>query len=267
MSTAVQHATNGDVRLAYEVAGDGPPLLLIMGLGYDRHGWGPVPALLAEDFRVAWFDNRGLGESSVPAGPYSAALMAGDALAVMDAAGFERAHVVGTSLGGMIAQELVLAHPERVDKLVLACTMAGGPDAYPIPQRTVEAVKRFPLLPPEEGYRLVVENALSDETVASRPELVEELVAYRLSHQPPFDGWLAQAAAGTTYDGGGRLGEIRVPTLVQAGTGDHVVDHRNSPLLAEAIPDARLELFEGLGHLYFYEDPERFARSVREFLL
>src|SRR4051794_822164 len=151
MSTAVQHATNGDVRLAYEVAGDGPPLILLMGLGYDRHGWGVVPSLLAEDFRVAWYDNRGLGESSVPVGPYSASLMAVDALAVMDAAGFDRAHVLGTSLGGMVAQELVLAEPERVDKLVLSCTTPGGQDAFPMPARSVEAIARFPQLPPEEG--------------------------------------------------------------------------------------------------------------------
>ena len=122
MSTAVQHASSGDVRIAYEVAGDGPPLLLVMGLGYDRHGWGVVPRLLADDFTVAWYDNRGLGESDVPTGPYSASLMAGDALAVMDAAGFGRAHVVGTSLGGMVAQELVLAHPERVDRLIVCCS-------------------------------------------------------------------------------------------------------------------------------------------------
>jgi pimeloyl-ACP methyl ester carboxylesterase len=267
MSTAVQHATNGDVQIAYEVAGDGPPLILLMGLGYDRHGWGVVPRLLAVDFQVAWYDNRGIGESDVPTGPYSAALMAEDALAVMDAAGFERAHVLGTSLGGMVAQELVLAHPERVEKLVLACTTPGGPDQVPMPQRSVEAIARFPLLPAEEGYRLVVENALSDESVASRPELVEELVAYRLSHQPPMDGWLAQAAAGMTFDSGGRLGQIAAPTLVQHGTGDHVVDYRNSQLIADAIPGARIEIFEGLGHLYFWEEPERFVSSVREFLL
>ena len=155
---------------------------------------------------MAWYDNRGLGESDVPTGPYSAALMAGDALAVLDAAGFDRAHVLGTSLGGMVAQELAFAHPERIEKLVLACTTPGGPDAFPMPQRSVEAIARFPLLPPEEGYRLVVENALSDASVADRPELVEELVAYRLSHQPPMDGWLAQAAAGMTFDSAGRLG-------------------------------------------------------------
>ena len=150
---------------------------------------------------------------------------------------------------------------------MLACTTPGGADQVPMPQRSVEAIARFPLLPPEEGYRLVVENALSDASVANRPELVEELVAYRLSHQPPMDGWLAQAAAGMTYDSAGRLGQIRVPTLVQHGTGDHVVDYRNAQLLADAIPDARVELFEGLGHLYFWEEPERVVRSVREFLL
>jgi len=82
-----------------------------------------------------------------------------------------------------------------------------------------------------------------------------------------MDGWLAQAAAGMTFDSAGRLGSITAPTLVQHGTGDHVVDYRNSQLIADAIPNVRVELFDGLGHLYFWEEPERFVRSVREFLL
>jgi 3-oxoadipate enol-lactonase len=255
------------VRIGWERHGSGAPLLLIHGLGYARWGWEPVLPGLTERFDVILFDNRGIGDSDSPPGPYTAREMAEDAVQVLDEAGVERAHVVGTSLGGMVAQELVLAHPERVEKLVLACTTPGGPDQVPMPQRSVEAIARFPLLPAEEGYRLVVENALSDESVASRPELVEELVAYRLSHQPPMDGWLAQAAAGMTFDSGGRLGSVTAPTLVQHGTGDHVVDYRNSQLIADAIPASRVELFEGLGHLYFWEEPERFVRSVREFLL
>ena len=163
-----------DVHIAWEALGDGPALLLIHGLGYERHGWGPLPALLAEDFRVLLFDNRGIGESDAPPGPYTTALMAGDALGVLDAAGIERAHVVGTSLGGMVAQELVLTAPERVDRLVLACTTPGH-STYPIPQRTLDLVARFPTLAPEEAYRLGVENALADCTVAERPELVVEI--------------------------------------------------------------------------------------------
>ena len=105
----------------------GQPLLLIHGLGYARWGWEPVLPGLAEQFDVILFDNRGIGESDAPAGPYTVAEMAGDAVRVLDEAGVERAHVVGTSLGGMIAQELALSHPERVDRLVLACTTPGGP--------------------------------------------------------------------------------------------------------------------------------------------
>jgi pimeloyl-ACP methyl ester carboxylesterase len=126
---------------------------------------------------------------------------------------------------------------------------------------------RFALLPPEDAFRLGIENALADETVASRPELVEEILAYRLAHPPRLDGWAAQAAAGGTFDGSAQLGRLRMPTLVMHGTADNVVDARNAPLLADAIPEARLERFEGLGHLFFYEEPDRVARALREYLL
>ena len=225
-----------------------------------------VPALLEERFRVIRFDNRGIGESDVPDGPYTAAGMAVDALQVLDEAGVERAHVLGTSLGGMVAQELALAAPERVKRLVLACTTAGGPSAFPLPQRTIELFTLFPTLPFEEGLRLMVRNALADATADSRPDLVDEIYAYRLANQPPLPGWQAQAAAGAAFDGSARLGEIRMPTLVLHGTADNVVDHRNAEILAREIPDARLEWFEGCGHLFFWEEPERFVSVVTEFL-
>src|SRR5213076_2682339 len=113
-------ALNGDVRIAYEVRGTGEPLLLIHGLGYDRFGWGPLPDLLAEDFSVVLLDNRGVGGSDAPEGPYSVSQLADDAIAVLDAEGIERTHVFGVSLGGYIAQELALTQPHRLKKLVLA---------------------------------------------------------------------------------------------------------------------------------------------------
>jgi 3-oxoadipate enol-lactonase len=255
------------VRVAYQSEGSGPPLLLIHGLGYDRAGWGPLPQLLAGRFSVLRFDNRGLGESDVPPGPYSVAELAGDAAAVLDAEGIPRAHVVGTSLGGMIAQELALAHPARVDRLVLACTTPGGATAFPTPERTVRALGEFPAMPLEQGLRLLVENALSDRTLAARPRLVEEIHAYRLAHRPPLAGWQAQAAAAAEFDAAARLEQISAPTLVLHGTADNVVDVRNGEALAQGIPGARLELFEGCGHLFFWEEPERFARSLGDFLL
>jgi pimeloyl-ACP methyl ester carboxylesterase len=259
-------AVSGGVRLAYEVDGSGPPLLLIHGLGYDRAGWGPMREALAERFRVIRFDNRGVGESDVPEGPYSVAALAADAVAVLDAVGVERAHVVGTSLGGMVAQEVALSFPERVERLVLACTMAGGERSFPLPDRTVAAFALFPTLPLEQGLRLLAENSLADETVARRPNLVDELYAYRLAHRPPLAGWQAQAAAGAAFDRLDDVGSIRAPTLVLHGTADNVVDVRNADLLAQRIPRARLELFDGRGHLFFWEDPQRFARVVAEFL-
>jgi pimeloyl-ACP methyl ester carboxylesterase len=259
-------ATSDAVRIAYEVRGTGEPVLMIHGLGYDRFGWGPAPDLLAEEFEMVLFDNRGVGESDAPPGPYTAAGMAADTLAVLDAVGLERAHVVGTSLGGMVAQELVLVHPERVTKLVLACTTPGSLRAYPIPDRTLAVFAAFPALPLEEALHRFVENALADETVRTRPELVEEIYRYRLAHRPDPQAWQWQGAAGMGHDAFERVREIQVPTLVFTGTEDNVVDPRNSDLLAAAIPGARLERFEGLGHLFFWEDPERFARVVGEFL-
>ena len=251
------------MRIAWESRGDGAPLLLIHGLGYARWGWEPVADRLAERFRVLLFDNRGIGESEVPQGPYTAAAMAGDALQVLDEADVERAHVVGTSLGGMVAQELALAHPERVDRLVLACTTPGGAGAFPLPQRTLALIAEAPSLAPDVALRRFVENALADDS----PEaLVDRIYAHRLASPPDPAGWQAQAAAGASFDALDRIGDIGAPTLILHGTDDGVVDSRNAALLAERIPDARVRLFESRGHLFFWEDPDGFVEAVEGFL-
>jgi 3-oxoadipate enol-lactonase len=255
-------ARNGEVELAYEVIGTGPPVLMIQGLGYGGRGWGPALELLAEDFTVAAFDNRGFGASDVPPGPYSTQELAEDARAVLDAAGFDRAHVVGASLGGMAAQELALVDPQRIDRLVLACTTPGV-HGYPMPARTMSLMLEAPTSPADVALRRFVENALGD---GSSPELVERIVAYRTANPPDLAGWQAQAAAGATHDALARLGEIEATTLIVHGTKDAVVDLRNADLLAEHIPEARVELLPGCGHLAFWEEPERFAALVKEFL-
>jgi pimeloyl-ACP methyl ester carboxylesterase len=259
-------AQRDGVRLAYEEAGSGVPLLFVQGLGYDRNGFGPLPRLLADDFRVLRFDNRGVGDSDVPAGPYSVAQMADDAVEVLDAAGIERAHVLGVSLGGYIAQELAVAHPERVDKLVLVSTAPGGPNQYPMPARGIDAFARFPLMEREAGLRLMVENSLGDHAVRERPELVEEVYAYRLERAPTLAGWQAQAIAGASFDVYDRLGAVTAPTLVIHGTADTVVDPRNAELLAERIPRARVHLIPDRGHLVIWQEGELIAPVVREFL-
>lgn len=254
------------MKLAWERHGDGEPLLLIHGLGYARWGWEPVLPGLAERFDVVLFDNRGIGESDTPPGPYSAAEMASDAIQVLDEAGVERAHVVGTSLGGMVAQELALGYPDRVDRLVLACTTPGGPKAHPMPQVTVALMAEAATLEPAVALRRFVENALAPATVAAHPELVDGIMAHRLATAQQPVAWAAQAAAGMTFDAYARLGALTAPTLVQHGDEDVVVDPRNGDLLVELLPDARLERFPGTGHLFFWEEPERFVSSVSAFL-
>jgi pimeloyl-ACP methyl ester carboxylesterase len=254
------------VRIAWERHGNGEPLLLIHGLGYARWGWEPVLPGLAERFEVILFDNRGIGGSDAPPGPYTAAEMAEDAIRVLDEAGVERAHVVGTSLGGMVAQEFALAHPERVDRLVLASTTPGGPKAHPMPQQTVALMAEAAALDPAVALRRFVENALAPGTVAVRPELVDRIMTHRLASAQSPAAWAAQAAAGASFDAYDRLGGLRAPTLVQHGSEDLVVDPRNGDLLVDLLPDARLDRFPGTGHLFFWEKPERFVSSVTAFL-
>jgi pimeloyl-ACP methyl ester carboxylesterase len=249
------------MNIKWEERGEGDPLLLIQGLGYARWSWEPIVPGLAEHYRVLCFDNRGIGESDKPVGPYTTRQMAADALQVLDEAGVDRAHVLGASLGGMIAQEVAAAATGRVGKLVLCCTTPGGAETVPMPDVTVRLFAEAATLAPEVALRRFVENALGSDPPH---ELVEELYRRRVENPPDQAGWQAQAAAGLTF--AGVEGEITAPTLILTGTDDNVVDHRNSDVLARRIAGARVARFDGAGHLFFWEQPDAFVRIVKEFL-
>ncbi|MEX1044280.1 MAG: alpha/beta hydrolase [Acidimicrobiia bacterium] len=254
------HADAGGVQIAWEERGSGPAVLLIHGLGYARWGWEPLIPLLAERHRVITYDNRGVGESDVPPGPYSAESMMADAVAVLAAAGVERAHVVGTSLGGMIAQQLAAGHRDRVNRLVLLSTTPGGSDAHPMPSVTVDLLTRAASLEPADALRAFVVNALGDDP---DPELVERILSHRLANLQDPAGWQAQAVAGTTFDP--PKFDISAPTLVIHGTSDRVVDVRNAALLGDRILDSQVVTMPG-GHLMFWEYPEDVAAHILSFL-
>jgi 3-oxoadipate enol-lactonase len=265
-----RYARHGDLRIAYEVRGRAvsrrPVLLLIQGLGLDRAGWGPALGPLQRRFRLVLPDNRGSGRSAA-SGSFSVADMVADALAVLDDAGIGTAHVLGASLGGMIAQELAVRCPDRIGRLILACTTPGWPFAYPMPLPSVRLIAASARLAPEEALRRNVENALSPVTLAERPELVQRII----DCQPPawtrdLEAWQAQAAAGGRYAGSLRQRRIRARTLILHGTADRVVDPRNARLLAARISRSDLVTFPGLGHLFFWEDPGAFATAVTSFL-
>jgi 3-oxoadipate enol-lactonase len=222
---------------------------------------------LARRFRLVLVDNRGSGRSDLPTDSLTVRAMARDVVSVLDAAGIATAHVLGVSLGGMVVQELAVEHPDRVDRLVLCCTTPGWPFAYPMPGPSARLMAATGSLPPDVALRRHVENALSPDTVARRPALVDRLVAHERTRPQDPGAWSAQAAAGARYAGRLRQARIRARTLILHGDADAVVDPRNAKLLAERIPNARLVLLPGLGHLFFWEDPEGFVRAVTAFLL
>ena len=265
-----RYARSGALRIAYERRGilhwRRPWLVLIQGMGLDRLGWEPVLRKLRRHFRLVLVDNRGSGHSDRPAGSITVADMAGDIVAVLDAADIGRAHVLGASLGGMVAQELAIRHPERVDGLVLACTAPGWPFTYPMPTASVRLIAATALMPAEAARRRHTENALSADTVRQRPELVNRLLELQGSGPADSRALSAQAAAGARYAGRLRQARIGARTLVLHGGADTVVDPRNGRLLADRIPGARLVTFPELGHLLFWEDPGGFTDAVVSFL-
>jgi 3-oxoadipate enol-lactonase len=259
-------ARNGPVTLAYDVRGRGSPLVLIQGVGVGRWGWEPVADRLARRFQVITIDNRGIGASDAPPGHYATRMMADDVLAVLDDAGVQQASVVGTSLGGMIAQELALAHPERVERLVLVATIPGGPRSRPMPLGTTYLFAWAPFLTSRAKLREFAQTTLGPTTLRRRPRVARRLAARKLAYPQSESAWRAQTAAGMLFNPLGRQRRITQPTLIVQGTADQVVDPGNAEVLAGLLPDARVQRFDGAGHLLYWEQPKRFVRAVTDFL-
>ena len=266
-----RYARSGRLRIAYQLRGRRlgrrPWLALIPGIGFDRSGWQPVLRKLRRHFRVVLVDNRGTGCSDPADGPFRVADMAGDIVAVLDDAGIRTTHVLGVSLGGMVAQDLAAGYPDRVGGLILVSTTPGWPMGYPMPAASLRLIAAAGRMNREEALRRHVENALSARSVERRPGLVGRVVDLLRSRPEGQRAWSAQAAAGARYAGRSRRAPIRARTLVLHGGADTVVDPRNGQLLAHRIPGARLVMFPELGHLLWWEDPAGFAAAVTSFLL
>lgn len=254
------------IRLAFAEAGDGPPLLLLAGLGCDRDFWAGHLPLLAGRVRTIAPDNRGSGESAAPPGPYTAREMAGDALALLDELGVDRVDVVGHSLGGMIALEMALAAPARVRSLALAATAAR---AHP---RTVTCLEVAAGLweggcAPELLVRTFLTWTTSGRCLADE-EFVRQAVGRQLAPRvpQPLEAWKAQAAAVSGFDARGRLGGIRCPALVVAGDEDVLIPLAVARELAGGIEGARLAVSPGTGHNGVAEDAAGFCETLLGFL-
>jgi len=256
-----------DVELYYEIRGAGEPLLLIAGLGFGAWSWYRQIPHFSRAFLTLAFDNRGAGHSEKPEMAYTIEMMAEDAAALLRALGIERAHVLGHSMGGYIAQELALRHPDLVLRLVLVSTSFGGKNAVLMsPETAAQMRAELEAEDVEEALRRGLRLRFSDRFITEHPDLIEEFLAARKAHLPPRAAWQRQFAACLSFETESRLGSLCAPTLILTGDDDPIVPAENSYRLAATIPHSRLRVFPGARHLVFIERAEEFNQAVIEFL-
>jgi 3-oxoadipate enol-lactonase len=252
-------------QLHWESVGDGASVLLITGLGLSGGSWWRTVPVLAERFRVLTYDSRGIGRSATLNYNYTTEAMADDAATVLDSAGIERAHVYGMSLGGMVAQQLALRHPDRVASLVLGCTQPGGRRAIAADGAAVSFFRRRARLPSEESAWASVPYNYGRRCRYEHAQRIAEDIARRLANPFNEHAYRAQLCAGALHNCFGRLGQIGAPTLIVHGRDDRVIPVGNAELMAEHIPGARVRLLDECGHMFPTEDLN-IDRDIGDFL-
>jgi len=258
----VPFVENDGARLYWDEEGSGEPLLLIMGLSYPSYMWHRSRPFLAKRCRTIALDNRGIGQSDVPAGVYSIALMASDAAAVLDAAGVKNAHVFGVSMGGMIAQEFALQYPKRVRSLILGCTNAGGSHAIQAEPAALQALMRRDMTP-EESKEAIIPFIYDAATPRER---IDEDMAIRMKWYPTLQGYSGQLQGILGWEAYSRIAQIAAPTLVIHGETDRLIPPANAGLIAERIPGAKLTLIPHASHIFETDQPGAANHAIEEFL-
>jgi len=253
--------STGNATVEYDVRGAGPSLVLINGMGFGRWGFFKQVSALSRHFATITFD---AGEGRDPEGLIRG--LAADVADLLGHLGVGRAHVLGTSLGGFVAQQLALSRPELVARLVLVSTGHGGQGQERMSLGAMGEMFGLGTLSPERAARRGLEGATSARYRAENPEEFERIVQKRLADSPSFASYYGQAMAGWRFDTSGEAGHIGSPTLVIHGAEDRYVPPSNARALAEGIPNAKLRVLEGAGHLVFVERASEVNREVVAFL-
>jgi pimeloyl-ACP methyl ester carboxylesterase len=258
-----------NVELYYETHGEGKPLVLISGIGYTLWQWHGMIPFLQEHFQVIAFDNRGVGQSDKPAGPYTAHMLAADTAGLLDALGIEKAIVMGHSMGGFIAQAMALDFPQRVEKLILCSTNFGGPRHIPVTPEAMKVltdVTRDPLSRFQNGLLVSTAPGWAER----HPELIQQWIEWRLANPVDPGSYQAQLAIGlgllpeaASFEN--RLSALTVPTLILFGAHDKVVPPENAALLAEKIVWSHVVILPDAGHFFPIEIPEAASQAVIDF--
>ena len=266
-----------DLKLYYEVSGDGPPLLLIAGTGYAGKTWhtGVAERFVQAGFKVITYDHRGLGQSDKPDVPYSTRLFAADAVELLNMLGVARPNILGHSMGGRVAQWIALDYPERVSKMVLA---ASGPGEF---DPNFKVTRGIPLdagqAMIEKGFERYIREHIAGpffftaKFAQDHPEIVRKLADAFWDNRPPLHFYLRHVVARQCHQTAERLNEIQTPTLVivgdsdeaTGGTGNHL---KQSEYLAQQMPNAELVVIPNAAHAFFWEKPKESIQAVVEFL-
>lgn len=258
------HVAVGSRTLHYERRGTGEPLLLIQGMAGHHNLWGePFLTALEADFDIVAYDHRGVGASTDVRGEdFSIADLATDAVALLDGLGWADAHVMGISMGGMVAQQLVVDHEDRLRSLVLGCTYPGGPGSTLTAAGPLRMLQAMNVGNVDAALRTAFAANLSPGFAASERRF-EEFRTATLSVTVPVPLIMRQAKAAFVHNASARLPAVTTRTLVVHGTADEMLDHSNGVRISELMPAATLHSFDGVGHLFWWEQPEATAALVR----
>lgn len=256
----------GELEVNYRVTGEGRPLVLIRGFTASMEEWNPgLLEGLAQRYRVVVFDNRGAGHTVAPPGRFTMSMLGDDTAGLMEALGIDEGYVMGESMGGMVAQQLVLDHPEKVEKLILGCTFCGGDHAvFPSPETLERMADREG--EPEDVVRRQLTLLFPQWWIDENPEFIEGFVKRAVAAPMDEENVFRQVEAIMGFDSYDRLPDIKCPTMVMCGTEDVLIPPENSRTLADRIPGARMVEFDGAGHAFIDQCREEAVSTLFDFL-
>ena len=261
------HLQSNGISLYYEEHGSGSPLILIMGFTVSSIGWHWNIPSFAQSFRTIAFDNRGVGQSDKPDEPYTMQMFADDTAGLLDGLDIDQAHIFGISMGGMIAQEFALRHPQRVKTLVLGCTNCGGEKTtLSSDPEVLNMLGNIESVSVEEAALAMTKVAVTPWFIHKHMDTLIEMNQMSAAHPTPKHGMVNQMAALQSHDTYDRLPQISVPTLVITGKEDGLVPPENSVILSQQIPNAELSILSNASHMFHMERPETTLDVVTAFI-
>lgn len=255
-----------EINIYYEIQGQGPPLILIAGLGCASWLWFKQIPEFSKMFKIIVFDNRGVGQTDKPDIPYSIKLFAEDTIGLLSALDIQQAHVLGISMGGLIAQQMALEFPSIINKLILCATTHGGPHALPIPQKIIDSMVENSRLAPELVYRKNMALTFTANFPESHKEDFDYIINQLLINRQPAYAYQRQLMTFWNFNVEHRLNQIHCTTLIMSGDQDQIIPVKNSQLLHNKIPGSKLEIIENAGHLFNVEKAAAFNQKVMDFL-